>query len=89
MAGTATSSLWFEQAMAHEAGSAEPEAELPPSTDVAVVGGGFTGLWTALAIKRRRPGAEVLLHCKYVGAVERPHIQRALKQDHLSRAGIE
>lgn len=61
MAGTATSSLWFEQAMAHEAGSAQVEAELPASTDVAVVGGGFTGLWTALALKRRRPGAEVLL----------------------------
>ncbi|MDQ6732035.1 MAG: FAD-binding oxidoreductase [Actinomycetota bacterium] len=59
--GTATSSLWFEQAMAHESGSAQAEAELPASADVAVVGGGFTGLWTALALKRRRPSAEVVL----------------------------
>ncbi|MEO8969941.1 MAG: FAD-binding oxidoreductase [Solirubrobacteraceae bacterium] len=61
IAGTATSSLWFEQAMAHESGSAQAEAELPATADVAVVGGGFTGLWTALALKRRRPSVEVVL----------------------------
>ena len=55
------SSLWFEQAMAHEAGDSEPEFELPATADIAVVGGGFTGLWTALALKRRRPGASVVL----------------------------
>ena len=55
------SSLWFEQAMAHEAGLSVPPVELPASADVAVVGGGFTGLWTALALKRRRPGARVVL----------------------------
>lgn len=29
--------------------------------DVAIVGGGFTGLWTALALKQRQPGLDVAL----------------------------
>lgn len=29
--------------------------------DVAIVGGGFTGLWTALALKQRRPGLDIAL----------------------------
>jgi glycine/D-amino acid oxidase-like deaminating enzyme len=37
--------------------------------DVCVVGGGFTGLWTALAIKRLAPGADVVLvEREYCGA---------------------
>ena len=60
-AATATSSLWFEQAMAHETGAIGAETPVPASADVVVVGGGFTGLWTALALKRRRPGTEVVL----------------------------
>ncbi len=47
--------------MAHEAGGAEPEVPVPATADVAVVGGGFTGLWTALELKRRRPGADIVL----------------------------
>jgi glycine/D-amino acid oxidase-like deaminating enzyme len=55
-------------------GGAEPwwlqeaplEAEQPPlaeatTADVAIVGGGFTGLWTALELKRRSPGTDVVL----------------------------
>lgn len=38
-------------------------------TDVCVVGGGFTGLWTALYIKRLDPGADVvLIEREYCGA---------------------
>ena len=45
---------------------APPDEELPPlegtiDADVAIVGGGFTGLWTALELKRRRPSARVVL----------------------------
>ena len=28
-------------------------SELPSAVDVAIVGGGFTGLWTALQLQRR------------------------------------
>lgn len=42
-----------------------PAARLPLSapvtTDLAVVGGGFSGLWTALLAKERDPGREVVL----------------------------
>ena len=45
---------------------APPDEELPPlegtlDADVAIVGGGFTGLWTALELKRRRPSTNVVL----------------------------
>jgi len=45
---------------------APPEPEQPPlaeatSADVAIVGGGFTGLWTAIELKRRSPGTDVVL----------------------------
>lgn len=55
----ASRSLWLEQALAGE----EPPAPapLPARAEVGVVGGGYTGLWTALHLKRLRPEAEVVL----------------------------
>ena len=49
---------WLE-----EAGPVEPARPLPGDTeaDVAIVGGGFTGLWTALALVEREPGLDVVL----------------------------
>src|SRR5690242_652659 len=46
-----------------EAGPVEPAAPLEGDTDadVAIVGGGYTGLWTALALKERDPGLDVVL----------------------------
>jgi len=46
-----------------EAGADEPEEALEGDVDadVCVVGGGFTGLWTALALKEREPSACVVL----------------------------
>src|SRR5579871_1089213 len=45
---------------------APPDAEKPPlegavDADVAVVGGGLTGLWTALEVRRARPSARVVV----------------------------
>jgi glycine/D-amino acid oxidase-like deaminating enzyme len=45
---------------------APPDDELPPlvddlDADVAIVGGGFTGLWTALELKRANPATRVVL----------------------------
>ena len=46
-----------------EAGSDEPHPALAGEVraDVCVVGGGFTGLWTALALKQREPALDVVL----------------------------
>jgi glycine/D-amino acid oxidase-like deaminating enzyme len=40
---------------------ARPALEASLRTDLAVVGGGFTGLWTALMAKERDPGRDVVL----------------------------
>ena len=54
---------WLDEAAAALGG--EP-AEAPPlegeaRADVAIAGGGYTGLWTALALKEREPSLEVVL----------------------------
>ena len=53
-----TRSFWLAQAF-----DAEPPAPVPLKgdlrTDVCIVGGGFTGLWTALEIKRRDASVDV------------------------------
>src|ERR1051325_4688900 len=57
MSPTATTSVWWLD----EAGSEEtaPPLEGHTEADVAVVGGGYTGLWTALALKEREPSLDV------------------------------
>src|SRR5436305_2048389 len=40
---------------------AQPPLEGRLDADVAIVGGGLTGLWTALEVTRRRPGVRVVL----------------------------
>jgi putative aminophosphonate oxidoreductase len=54
-------SLWLQQALA-----LETEGDAPPlgeklRTDVCIVGGGYTGLWTALRLKELEPAADVVL----------------------------
>jgi glycine/D-amino acid oxidase-like deaminating enzyme len=46
-----------------EAPPVEPQAALEGEVeaDVAIVGGGYTGLWTALAVRRREPSARVVV----------------------------
>ncbi len=61
---------WIEDALAAEGGPADAAplaGEL--QVDVAIVGGGYTGLWTALAIRERDPAASVaVLEAEYCGA---------------------
>ena len=60
--GAKRRALWLQEALA-----AEPDAEQvePISgghrTDVCIVGGGYTGLWTALQIKWHDPSVDVML----------------------------
>jgi glycine/D-amino acid oxidase-like deaminating enzyme len=49
---------WLDEAPAVEP---EPPLEGDLDTDVAIVGGGYTGLWTALAIRDLEPSAQVVV----------------------------
>src|SRR4030088_2836963 len=51
-------SLWLDEALS----PGEPAAPPPQGgarADVAIIGGGYTGLWTAIRIKQREPGCDV------------------------------
>ncbi len=52
---------WLEQALARDPGAACPPLAGTVRADVAIVGGGFTGLWTALELRREAPDTEVVL----------------------------
>ena len=54
--------FWLEQALAEEDDPAPaPPLEGERRCDVAIVGGGYTGLWTALELKRREPSLDVVV----------------------------
>ena len=63
-------SWWLDEALAHEGPvPATPALAGRHETDVAIVGGGFTGLWTALALKSRSPGLRIrLIEAQICGA---------------------
>jgi glycine/D-amino acid oxidase-like deaminating enzyme len=66
-ASTGTRPLWSDTA-AGTGGSRDTGADLPKDVDVVVVGGGYTGLWTAYYLVRQQPGLEVLvLEAEHVG----------------------
>jgi putative aminophosphonate oxidoreductase len=49
-------SLWLQQALD---GSQAPALSGTERADIAILGGGFVGLWTAIELKRRDPGCDV------------------------------
>jgi len=61
VAPTLGTSWWLEEAAAAYGDEVSEPLEGPLDADVCVVGGGFTGLWTALAVKERDPSAHVVL----------------------------
>jgi putative aminophosphonate oxidoreductase len=54
-------SLWLQEALRAEDGGGSLELLEDLAADVCIVGGGYTGLWTALRIKELEPGTEVVL----------------------------
>ncbi|MBA2955004.1 FAD-dependent oxidoreductase [Nocardioides sp. MAH-18] len=57
LAGSRHAVFWLEDAP----GTSYDALAASASADLAVVGGGYCGLWTALLAKRRNPGARVVL----------------------------
>jgi glycine/D-amino acid oxidase-like deaminating enzyme len=58
VADGSTTPWWLEEAPPDEAA---PPLEADTVADVAIVGGGYCGLWTALALRRRSPELRVVL----------------------------
>ncbi|WP_117232416.1 FAD-dependent oxidoreductase [Vibrio maerlii] len=58
-------SYWFKQALEQEFGSEEAVIRTrltkDEEFDIAIVGGGYTGLWTAILIKQQQPGKHVVV----------------------------
>ena len=59
MTATAHRSLWLQEALG-DAPDAPPLAG-SARADVAIVGGGYVGLWTAILIKEQDPACDVVL----------------------------
>jgi glycine/D-amino acid oxidase-like deaminating enzyme len=60
---------WLEQALEAEETVAAPALSGDATADVAIVGGGYTGLWTALALRERDPELRVtVLEAEICGA---------------------
>ncbi|MEU4364403.1 FAD-dependent oxidoreductase [Promicromonospora sp. NPDC023987] len=57
--GAARHAVFWLDDVAERAGG--PPLSAPVRADIAVVGGGYTGLWSALRAKQRHPGARVVL----------------------------
>ena len=61
-------SWWLQEARAHRPAPVAPPLAERLDVDVAIVGGGYTGLWTALALRERDPQLSVtLLEAREVG----------------------
>ncbi|HEX2425819.1 MAG TPA: FAD-dependent oxidoreductase, partial [Actinomycetota bacterium] len=56
-------SWWMEEALSHAEFAGPPARRLSEdiTSDVVVLGGGYTGMWTAYFLKERDPGIDVVL----------------------------
>jgi glycine/D-amino acid oxidase-like deaminating enzyme len=57
----AARSLWLQQALLGEGAAETPELLEGVEADICIVGGGYTGLWTALRVKELQPDASVVV----------------------------
>lgn len=54
-------SVWLDQALKAESGTTVTPLDGDLKVDVAIVGGGYTGLWTAIELKNRKPELDVAI----------------------------
>ena len=54
-------SFWLEEALGSERPEPAPELDTDVNADVCIVGGGYTGLWTALQLKDAEPHLDIVL----------------------------
>ncbi|HYU94398.1 MAG TPA: FAD-dependent oxidoreductase, partial [Actinomycetota bacterium] len=57
----AVRSWWMEEALSNDPGDPCPPLARDTAADVVILGGGYTGLWTALFLTERDPGIDVVL----------------------------
>lgn len=55
------SNVWLNDALAREDGSHAMPLDGSLRADICIVGGGYTGLWTALELKAREPGLDIVI----------------------------
>ena len=53
--------FWLEQALQQERTGCAPTLYGETATDVCIVGGGYTGLWTAIQLKQIKPDLGVVI----------------------------
>ena len=54
-------SFWLDEALGAESTKPCPELKTDRRADVCIIGGGYTGLWTALQLKEAEPSLDVVL----------------------------
>ncbi len=52
---------WFSEALAQEPNSYPIPLENDIQTDICIVGGGYTGLWTAILLKQQQPELDIVV----------------------------
>ena len=69
-------SWWLREALAREefAGPEAPPLATDTTADVVILGGGYTGMWTAWFLRERDPGLDIVLLEQDIcgGGAERP-----------------
>ena len=54
-------SPWFIEALQKEKELKVNQLDLNLNTDICIIGGGFTGLWTAIKIKEKKPESNIII----------------------------
>jgi glycine/D-amino acid oxidase-like deaminating enzyme len=54
-------SLWIEEALAKENAPQQPAFAGDEKADICIIGGGYTGLWTAIRVREQDAGARIII----------------------------